>query len=118
MVKEKTVLKTGQKVIGDDLYPLAEWSEVVAIDFWVLAEGLGKVVNVFLGTRRVVARHGKRFSSHCFEVFHAGETRARPFAGRVCAMCKNNQDHVQGGCLCLPMNCWACGDDFLCSGEN
>ena len=74
-VKEKTALKTGQNVIGDDLHPLAEWWKVVAKDFWVLAEGLGKVVNDFLGTRRVVGHHGKRFSSHCFEVFLVGETR-------------------------------------------
>ena len=74
-VKKKTALKTGQKVIGDDLHPLAEWWEVVAKDFWVLAEGLEKVANVFLGTRRGVERHCKRFSSHCFEVFLVGETR-------------------------------------------
>ena len=61
MVKEKTELKTGQKVIGDDLYPLAEWSEVVSKDFWVLVEGSGKVVDVFWGTRRGVECHCKRF---------------------------------------------------------
>ena len=68
------MLKTGQKVTGDDLYPLAEWSEVVAKDFWVLVEGLGKVVDVFLGTRRGVECHCKRLLSHCFEVFLVRKT--------------------------------------------
>lgn len=103
----KTVLKIGQKVIGDDLYPLAEWSEVVAKDFWVLVEGLGKVVDVFWGTRRGVGCHCKRFLSHCFEVFHVGETRGvRPFAGRVCAMWKTTMTTFKGAAFA---STWAVG---------
>ena len=46
-MKEKTALGTGQKVISDDLHPLAEWWKVVAKDFWILAERLEEVVKDF-----------------------------------------------------------------------
>ena len=46
-VRKKNALKIGQKVMRDDLHPLAEGWKVVAKDFWVLAEGSEEVVKDF-----------------------------------------------------------------------
>lgn len=47
VMKQKTALKSGQKVIGNDLRPLTEGSEKVAKDFWVLAEWSEPLVKDF-----------------------------------------------------------------------
>ena len=46
-VRQKNALKIGQKVMRDDLHPLAEGWKVVWNDFWVLAEGWEEVVKDF-----------------------------------------------------------------------
>ena len=95
-VKKKTALKTGQKVIGDDLHPLAEWWEVVAKDFWVLAEGLGKVVNDFWVPAEwsgIMANDFRPIVLKCF-LSERQEDASLRWQGSCHA--ENNQDFGQG----------------------
>ena len=66
--------------------------------------GVGKGSGRFLGyTSRGRVSLQTFFLSHCFEVFHVGETRGvRPFAGRVCAMWKTTMTTFKGAAFASP----------------
>lgn len=74
-VRQKNALKTGQKVMRDDFYPLAEGWKVVAKDFWVLADGLEKVVNDFLVPAEGSGVIANDFRPIALKCFLSGETR-------------------------------------------